>query len=110
MSWKPEVDQIDARRAAARELGGAEAIAKQHARGRLTVRERIGLLADPDSFFEQGPIAGHAETDEGPRSSRLSISGCFAAAAMPRTRCGPRRSGRHWPSSCGSRSRLFRAS
>jgi acetyl-CoA carboxylase carboxyltransferase component len=63
MTWKPEVEQIERRRAAARELGGAQAVSEQHARGRLTVRERIDRLADPDSFREQGPLAGHAELD-----------------------------------------------
>ncbi|HAD06865.1 MAG TPA: methylmalonyl-CoA carboxyltransferase [Anaerolineaceae bacterium] len=32
--------------------GGQEAIAKQHARGKKTARERIDLLVDPDSFQE----------------------------------------------------------
>ncbi|MDX9719408.1 MAG: carboxyl transferase domain-containing protein [Myxococcota bacterium] len=32
--------------------GGAEAIKKQHAKGRLTARERIDALADPGSFVE----------------------------------------------------------
>jgi len=72
MSWKPEVDQIEARRAAAVELGGAEAIEKQHGRGRLTVRERIECIADPGSFFEQGRLAGDAET--GPDGELLSFS------------------------------------
>ncbi len=63
MTWKPEVEQMERRRAAARELGGAQAVEEQHARGRLTVRERIERLADPDSFREQGPLAGHAELD-----------------------------------------------
>ncbi len=63
MSWKDEVAGIEARRRRALEMGGAEAVAKQHAKGRLTIRERIARLADPDSFEEQGPIAGHSETD-----------------------------------------------
>ena len=64
MSWKPEVDEIQRRRELARSMGGAEAIASQHERGRLTIRERIAALADDDSFREQGPMAGHAELDE----------------------------------------------
>ena len=64
MSWKDEVDGIDARRALAKELGGAEAVATQHERGKLTIRERIDNLVDGSSFSEQGPIAGHAETDD----------------------------------------------
>ncbi|HKK50100.1 MAG TPA: carboxyl transferase domain-containing protein [Myxococcota bacterium] len=64
MSWKPEVEEIEARRRAARELGGSEAIRRQHERGRLTIRERLEALVDPESLEEQGPIAGEAERDE----------------------------------------------
>jgi len=63
MSWEKEVEELRKRRAAAAELGGAEAIAKQHARGRLTVRERIDALVDKGTFREQGSIAGVSETD-----------------------------------------------
>jgi len=63
VSWQDEVDGIEARRKAALALGGAAAVEAQHAKGRLTVRERIDALADPGSFEEQGPIAGHAEKD-----------------------------------------------
>jgi acetyl-CoA carboxylase carboxyltransferase component len=63
MSWEREVEGIEARRKAAQELGGPEAVARQHELGRLTVRERIAALADPGSFHEQGPISGHSETD-----------------------------------------------
>jgi acetyl-CoA carboxylase carboxyltransferase component len=42
-----------------REGGGAKAIESQHAKSRLTARERIDLLADPDSFFELGLYAAH---------------------------------------------------
>jgi len=64
MSWKEESDQIAARRELAKALGGEEAVAKQHERGRLTIRERIDSLVDPDSFSEQGPLAGHSELDD----------------------------------------------
>ena len=64
MSWKSEVDEIEARREAARVMGGAEAVERQHERGRLTVRERLDALIDPGSLEEQGPIAGEAERDE----------------------------------------------
>lgn len=64
MSWKTEVEGIEARRRAALAMGGGEATERQHARGRLTVRERIDALGDKDSFREQGPIAGYGETDD----------------------------------------------
>ena len=63
MSWKEEADEIERRRALARQQGGDEAIARQHERGRLSVRERIATLVDTDSFHEQGGIAGAAELD-----------------------------------------------
>ncbi len=65
MSWKPEVDEIERRRARALEMGGAEAIAKHHERGRLTVRERIDALVDRDSFRERGRIAGSSQAEDG---------------------------------------------
>ncbi len=64
MSWKPEVDEINTRREAAQGMGGPEAIERQHARGRLTVRERLAALVDEGSLEEQAPIAGEAERDD----------------------------------------------
>jgi acetyl-CoA carboxylase carboxyltransferase component len=58
MSWKPETDEIARRRAFAEGLGGAEAIDKHHAQGRLTVRERIAGLCDAASFQEVGRLTG----------------------------------------------------
>jgi acetyl-CoA carboxylase carboxyltransferase component len=64
MSWEREVEGIRARREAAQEHGGTEAVSRQHSLGRLTIRERIDAFLDPESFREQGRIAGHAELDE----------------------------------------------
>jgi 3-methylcrotonyl-CoA carboxylase beta subunit len=47
-----------------REGGGPKAIESQHAKGRLTARERIHLLADPGSFFELGLYAAHKMYEE----------------------------------------------
>jgi len=69
MSWKPEADEIEARREAARAMGGPEAVRRQHERGRLTIRERLDLLVDPGSLEEQGPLAGEVERD----GAKLSI-------------------------------------
>src|SRR5579864_3913264 len=46
------------------EGGGPKAIENQHAKGRLTARERIALLADPDTFFELGLYAAHGMYEE----------------------------------------------
>ena len=47
-----------------REGGGAQAAENQHAKGRLTARERINLLADPGSFFELGTFAAYRMYEE----------------------------------------------
>jgi len=44
--------------------GGAEAVAKHHAAGKLTVRERITSVLDPASFREVGQLAGRASYDK----------------------------------------------
>jgi len=46
------------------EGGGAKAIESQHAKKRLTARERVSLLADPKSFFELGVYAAHGMYEE----------------------------------------------
>ncbi len=47
------------RREAFRQGGGSQAIAKQHAKGKQTARERIAALLDPDSFQEVDPYITH---------------------------------------------------
>jgi acetyl-CoA carboxylase carboxyltransferase component len=56
------LEKLDARRRRALELGGVERIARQHALGKRTVRERVALLADPDSFDEYGQLCSHVST------------------------------------------------
>jgi acetyl-CoA carboxylase carboxyltransferase component len=63
--WQPEVDEIAHRHALAHRLGGPERIARQHAQGKLTVRERIDLLADPGTFREFMGLAGQAVYQDG---------------------------------------------
>ncbi len=63
MTWEPELDELRLRESHARRMGGAGKVARQHAGGRLTVRERIARLADPGSFRETGAIAGKARYD-----------------------------------------------
>ncbi len=55
--------QLEERRAEARLGGGADRIAKQHAKGKLTARERIDLLLDEGSFEEMGMFVRHQSHD-----------------------------------------------
>ncbi|HVS28323.1 MAG TPA: carboxyl transferase domain-containing protein [Solirubrobacteraceae bacterium] len=71
MSWERELAELRRREELARAMGGPERVARQHASGRLTVRERIERLLDPASFHEIGALAGKATYDGGELSSFL---------------------------------------
>lgn len=62
--WAPELEELQRRREMAAAMGGPEAVAKQHASGRLTVRERIAALFDAGSFREVGTLVGSGKYDE----------------------------------------------
>lgn len=64
MSWEPELEELRRREELARGMGGEERVARQHASGRLTVRERIERLFDAGSFHETGALAGRASYGE----------------------------------------------
>ena len=64
MSWQKEADELARKRALAREQGGAEAVARQHGKGRLTIRERVAAMVDEGSFRELGAAAGEAQRDK----------------------------------------------
>jgi acetyl-CoA carboxylase carboxyltransferase component len=74
VSWQPEIDEIRRREAIAREMGGPANIERQHKAGRLTVRERIASLLDPDSFHEIGALTGRAVYDESGQLSSFTPS------------------------------------
>ena len=56
--WQKELDELAKRRTIAHRLGGEKNIAKQHAHGKMTVRERIKRLCDANTFMERGMLAG----------------------------------------------------
>jgi acetyl-CoA carboxylase carboxyltransferase component len=64
MTWQPELDELRRREELARRMGGPERVARQHAAGKLTVRERVERLLDDRSFHETGAIAGKGEYDD----------------------------------------------
>jgi len=72
MTWDDDVRKIFKRRELAKAQGGEKAIAAQHRKGRLTIRERIDALLDDDSFEELGIGAGDAEV--GPDGELLEFS------------------------------------
>ncbi len=61
MSWSEEIEEVHRRSRLAEACGGTDAVARHHAEGKLTVRERIARLLDNGSFQEVGKLAGHAK-------------------------------------------------
>ncbi|MGY6709145.1 MAG: acyl-CoA carboxylase subunit beta, partial [Rhizobiaceae bacterium] len=57
--------ELEGRRASARLGGGEKRIAAQHAKGKLTARERIEILLDEGSFEEFDMFVAHRATDFG---------------------------------------------
>ena len=80
------VRALEAKRDAARQGGGAARIAAQHAKGRLTARERIELLLDDGSFEEWDMFVEHRCTDFGmaERDAPAGVRGHFTARAPVR--------------------------
>jgi propionyl-CoA carboxylase beta chain len=57
--------RLEEKRAAARAGGGARRVEAQHSRGKLTARERLEILLDPDSFEEWDMFVEHRTHDFG---------------------------------------------
>ena len=57
--------RLEEKRAAARTGGGVRRIEAQHSRGKLTARERLEILLDPDSFEEWDMFVEHRTHDFG---------------------------------------------
>ncbi|MEM7407532.1 MAG: acyl-CoA carboxylase subunit beta [Pseudomonadota bacterium] len=69
------VEQLNAKRAAARLGGGERRIEAQHKRGKLTARERLEILFDPGSFEEWDMFVEHDCHDFDMENSRIPGDG-----------------------------------
>lgn len=57
LSMEKILEELQRRKARARQMGGPQKVSRQHSKGRLTARERIEKLLDPGSFLEMGMLA-----------------------------------------------------
>ncbi len=64
MTWSKELEELRHREALAEQMGGPDKLARQHGRGKMDARARLGAMCDPGSFREIGKIAGSASYDE----------------------------------------------
>jgi propionyl-CoA carboxylase beta chain len=71
MSIQEKLKTLTELRAAAEEGGGAKRVEAQHARGKLSARERLDLLLDEDSFVELDRFVTHRSTDFGLEEQKI---------------------------------------
>jgi len=71
MSMEPKIQKLRELREQALLGGGQHRIDQQHAKGKLTARERIGLLLDEGSFRELDMFATHRSTGFGLEEKRF---------------------------------------
>jgi len=69
------LEELEKRRAQARAGGGERRIAAQHAKGKLTARERLDLLLDEESFEEFDMFVEHRSHDFGMEEQRIPGDG-----------------------------------
>jgi propionyl-CoA carboxylase beta chain len=69
------IEELEKRRELARLGGGEKRIAAQHAKGRLTARERLSVLLDPGSFEEYDMFVEHNATDFGMDKQKIPGDG-----------------------------------
>jgi acetyl-CoA carboxylase carboxyltransferase component len=74
-------DLLD-RRERARRGGGRERIDRQHAQGKLTARERLAALFDPDTFVETHTFVAHRCTQFGMEKQEIPAEGVVTGSGM----------------------------
>ncbi len=73
-----KLEEFRRRKAEARMGGGEERIARQHARGRMTARERLDVLLDKGSFREMDVFVTHSCNDFGLDKQKIPGDGVVA--------------------------------
>ncbi|MGE0573802.1 MAG: acyl-CoA carboxylase subunit beta [Reyranella sp.] len=69
------LEELERRRLAARQGGGKRRVEAQHAKGKLTARERIDALFDPGSFEEFDMFVEHRSIDFGMENQKIPGDG-----------------------------------
>lgn len=65
LKMQKKIKDLEKRKAKIEEGGGEEATARQHAEGKLTARERLNFLFEPETFEEFGSFVNSSCTDFG---------------------------------------------
>jgi len=76
------LEQLEKKRAAARLGGGERRVAAQHAKGKLSARERLALLLDDGSFEEWDMFVEHRCADFGMAGNKVPGDGVVTGYGM----------------------------
>ncbi len=74
--WIKEIEELEKRKKIAYQMGGEKNVAKQHASGKMTVRERIDALCEKDSFLERGILSGVPSYDDHDKTKLMDLVPC----------------------------------
>jgi propionyl-CoA carboxylase beta chain len=77
--WQQSIDGLRQKRETLSQGGGPERIAKQHASGKLTARERLEALFDNGVFFEMNDMITSRATDFGMEKKKKTGDGVVTA-------------------------------
>ncbi len=80
-SMQEKIEELKQRVAKVKLGGGADKLEKQRKAGKLTARERIDALIDPESFDESGLFAEHRSVLFGMQGKSLAADGVITGAA-----------------------------
>src|SRR5512138_3146426 len=80
-TMQERIAELRKRREQAKLGGGADKLEKHRQSGKLTARERVEALVDPDSFEETGMFAEHRSTMFGMADKELAADGVVTGAA-----------------------------
>jgi len=80
MSLQDRFDELQRRNLAAELAGGPDRVARQHAAGKKTARERLELLLDKGSFAEMDRFVVHQSRDFGMDEQRIPGDGVVTGA------------------------------
>src|SRR4051812_5610844 len=83
MSMRKKVDELERRRARAKQMGGEARLKRQEERGKLDARARLELLLDGGSFHELGILATHLGKPDSDTPADAVVCGTGSIGGRP---------------------------
>ncbi len=81
-SLKEQTDRLLEKQKQVRQMGGTDEVRKQHLAGKMTARDRIAKLFDPDTFIEQGVLDHHQSSHPDMKDKATPSDGLVAGHGL----------------------------